>query len=45
MLRIQTDFMKAQLKEFGEQTKSLGEAFTKAAATSARKTPSKTSPE
>jgi len=45
MLRIQTDFMKAQLKEFGKQTKSLGEAFTKAAATSARKTPSKTSPE
>ena len=45
MLRIQTDFMKAQLKEFGEQTKSLGDAFTKAAATSARKTPSKTSPE
>ena len=45
MLRIQTDFMKTQLKEFGEQTKSLGEAFTKAAATSARKTPSKTSPE
>jgi hypothetical protein len=31
LVRIQTEFMEAQLKEFGEQTKSLGEAYTKAA--------------
>jgi len=43
ILRIQTEFMQAQLKEFDEQTRSLGEAFTKAAATSAGKTPFKTS--
>ena len=30
LVRIQTEFMQAQLKEFGEQTKSLGEAYTKA---------------
>ena len=41
MMRIQTEFMQTQLKEFGEQTKSLGEAFTKAAA-SAGNTPFKT---
>jgi hypothetical protein len=43
IFRIQTEFMQAQLKEFDEQTRSLGEAFTKAAATSAGKTPFKTS--
>jgi len=43
ILRIQTEFMQAQLKEFDEQTRSLREAFTKAAATSAGKTPFKTS--
>ena len=42
MMRIQTEFMQVQFKEFGEQTKSLGEAFTKAVA-SAGKTPFKTS--
>ena len=39
---IQTEFMQAQLKEFDEQTRSLGEAFTKAAA-NAGKAPFKTS--
>ena len=42
ILRIQAEFMQTQLKEFGEQTKSLGEAFTKAAA-SGGNTPFKTS--
>jgi hypothetical protein len=37
-IRIQTQFMQAQLEEFGEQTKSLGEA-----ATGAFKSPFKTS--
>jgi hypothetical protein len=40
-LRIQTEFMQAQLEEFGEQTKSLDEAFTKTA-TGAVKSPFKT---
>jgi hypothetical protein len=40
MMRIQTEFMQAQMKDFGEQTKSLGEAYTKAA-TEAVKTPMK----
>ena len=31
VVRIQTEFMQVQLNAFGEQTKSLGEAFTKAA--------------
>ena len=39
---IQTKFMQSQLKEFGEQTKSLGEAYAKAAA-GAVKAPFKTS--
>jgi hypothetical protein len=30
-LRIQTEFMHSQLHAFGEQTKSLGEAYTKEA--------------
>ena len=42
VIRIQTKFMQSQLKEFGEQTKSLGEAYTKAAA-GAVKAPFKTS--
>ena len=29
VVRIQTKFMQSQLKEFGEQTKSLGEAYTR----------------
>jgi hypothetical protein len=32
MVRLQSEFMQAQFKEFGEQTKNLGEAYTKAAA-------------
>ena len=44
MVRIQTKFMQDQFKEFGEQTKGLGEAYTKAAA-GAVKAPFKTSPE
>ena len=31
VVRIQTEFMQMQFNAFGEQTKSLGEAFTKAA--------------
>jgi len=42
MVRIQTEFMQTLLKAFQEQTKNLGEAFTKAAA-SAGNTPFKTS--
>ena len=42
VIRIQTKFMQSQLKEFGEQTKSLGEAYTKAAAGAVR-APFKTS--
>ena len=38
VIRIQTEFMQTQFNAFGEQTKSLGEAFTKAA-TEAVKTP------
>ena len=38
IVRIQTEFMQMQFSAFGEQTKSLGEAFTKAA-TDAVKTP------
>jgi hypothetical protein len=37
-VRIQTEFMRMQLNAFGEQTKSLGEAFT-TAATDAVNTP------
>ena len=37
-IRIQTEFMQTQFNAFGEQAKSLGEAFTKAA-TDAVKTP------
>ena len=44
MVRIQTKFMQDQFKEFGEQTKGLGEANTKAAA-GAVKAPFKTSTE
>lgn len=42
MVRIQTKFMQDQFKEFGEQTKGLGGAYTKAAA-GAVKAPFKTS--
>jgi hypothetical protein len=42
MVRIQTKFMQDQFKEVGEQTKGLGEAYTKAAA-GAVKAPFKTS--
>ena len=38
VVRIQTEFMQMQFNAFGEQTKSLGEAFAKAA-TDAVKTP------
>ena len=38
VVRIQTEFMQMQFNAFGDQTKSLGEAFTKAA-TDAVKTP------
>jgi hypothetical protein len=38
VVRVQTEFMQVQLNAFGEQAKSLGEAFTKAA-TDAVKTP------
>jgi hypothetical protein len=31
VVRVQTEFMQVQLNAFGEQAKSLGEAFTKAA--------------
>lgn len=41
MMRIQTEFMQTQLSTFGEQTKSLGEAYTNAA-TGAVNTPFKT---
>ena len=37
VVRIQTEFMQAQLNAFGEQTKSLGEAFTKAATDAIKK--------
>ena len=42
VVRIQTEFMQMQFNAFGEQTKSLGEAFTKAA-TDAIKKPFETS--
>jgi hypothetical protein len=42
IVRIQTEFMQMQMNGFGEQTKGLGEAFTKAA-TDAVKTPFKNS--
>jgi hypothetical protein len=42
VVRIQTEFMQAQMNAFGEQTKTLGEEVTKA--TGAVKTPFKTSP-
>ena len=42
VVRIQTEFMQMQFNAFGEQTKSLGEAFTKAA-TGAVKTPFRSS--
>jgi hypothetical protein len=38
VVRIQTEFMQKQFNAFGEQTKSLGEAFAKSA-TDAVKTP------
>lgn len=41
MVRIQSEFMQTLLKAFGEQAKSLGEAYTKTA-TATAKTPFKT---
>ena len=32
VLRVQTDFMRSQFAAFGEQTKNLGEAYSKSAA-------------
>jgi len=40
IIRIQTEFMQMQFKAFGDQTRSLTEAFTKTA-TSGMKTPFK----
>ena len=37
IVRIQTEFMQMQFSAFGEQTKSLGEAFTKAATDAIKK--------
>ncbi len=37
VVRVQTEFMQVQLNAFGEQAKSLGEAFTKAATDVAKK--------
>ena len=37
IVRIQTEFMQVQLNAFGEQTKSLGEAFTKATTDAVKK--------
>ena len=37
VVRIQTEFMQVQLNAFGEQAKSLGEAFTKAATDAVKK--------
>jgi len=34
VMRIQSEFMQAQMSAFGEQTKTLGEAYTKAATAS-----------
>ena len=42
IIRIQTEFMQMQFKAFGDQTRSLTEAFTKTA-TSGMKTPFKDS--
>ncbi len=39
VVRIQTEFMQTQLNAFAEQTKSLGEAFAKAATDAVNKTP------
>ena len=43
VVRIQTEFMQLQFKTFGEQTKSLGEAFTKAATGAAKASPFRSS--
>ena len=37
VVRVQTEFMQVQLNAFGEQAKSVGEAFTKAATDVAKK--------
>ncbi len=39
MFRIQMAFMQAQMNAFGEQAKSLGEAYIKAASGQTRKPP------
>ncbi len=41
MARIQTEFLQDQFKNFGEQTQSLGESFTKAATDAAKVMPLK----
>jgi hypothetical protein len=37
MVRIQTEFMQSLVNAFGEQTRSLGEAYTKAASDAVKK--------
>ena len=39
LARMQTEFMQDQFQKFGEQSQSLGEAFTKAATDAAAKMP------
>jgi hypothetical protein len=43
VVRIQTEFMQLQFNAFGEQTKSLGEAFTKAATGAVKASPFRSS--
>ena len=43
VVRIQTEFMQTQFNAFGEQTKSLGEAFTKAATGAVKASPFRSS--
>jgi len=43
VVRIQTEFMQMQFNAFGEQTKSLGEAFTKAATGAVKASPFRSS--
>ena len=43
MMRIQSEFMQKQLSQFGEQAKTLSDAYTKAAADAAKTTIFKTS--
>jgi len=43
VVRIQTEFMQMQFNAFGEQTKNLGEAFTKAATGAVKASPLRSS--